>query len=396
MRRLVRTLLTIVAAGLIYFRLTRADATSGITVLFGRWDVLVVSLLSAGVFALAIADLIERAGRKVTFVAGMVLLVASLMSVNIPSLLPLFGGSGWMMATAIRTMIARTVMSAVMLLATLLTGTGNAPATKAPFEFANIGMPIAAIGIALFMPAAYVDSIAEGSRIEIRKALQSQRYSLAKHHVDVLRQLSPNAAVDEHPLGSLSCDLAETVVRLQSVADRPLPRRASSSQIGQRVTVLMQLDRNKETARLLNRLTHGPRFEPISLDYLGLCYQRMERYQESLHAYRASLEYWQTQPDDDRRRASLESAWKGIGFAARRLNERVLEETAYQTLVEISPAAPNHLLLAQCYREHQKTQLASVHTTMAAELSPDLQTQADSMLSSMATDHFGCLLIPRR
>jgi hypothetical protein len=91
----------------------------------------------------------------------------------------------------------------------------------------------------------------------------------------------------------------------------------------------------------------------------------------------------------------LASAWKGIGYAARRLSERSLEEHAYQELVKLVPSGENHLLLAQCYREHQKTQLAATHSSIAMQLNPSLRDESQSMMASMSSDHFGCLQVPR-
>lgn len=159
---------------------------------------------------------------------------------------------------------------------------------------------------------------------------------------------------------------------------------------------LMQLDRNSEALELLEPLTQGPNFQPISLDYQGLCWQRMECFRESLDAYQQAVQYWQTQPPTPRQRESLASAWKGVGFAARRLHERRVQVNAYQQLVEVAPSAANHLLLAQCYREHQQTRLASEHASIAEALDPSVQPQSQSMRSSMSTDHFGCWLVPRR
>ncbi|SMP66980.1 hypothetical protein SAMN06265222_11076 [Neorhodopirellula lusitana] len=402
-----------------------ANAT---TAFFGRWDVLVVCLLAAAPLAMLLTartgppankhsnDAAPRSAtrapdsrptrngaseivsypesterlRWVWLLAAIVFagLAAFGCRIVVSSAAPHFT---LVTATLARTLIATSAMLAVMSLSQALTAAPPLPTYARQSWTAKLTL----VAMTIMIPAAYVDSVSEGIRIDLDKALQARRFGLASQHAQRLTQLHPEAVIQDQPIQSIHADITGQVQRLDATLRRPLSPRATSSERGRRVTVLMQLDRNEEAIRLLIPLTHGPRFQPISLDYLGLCYQRLERYQESLNAYQAAVAHWTSQPEDDRQKSSLASAWKGVGFAARRLNQRSLEEHAYRQLVETSTTAANHMLLAQCYREHQKTELAAQHTTIAAELDPELKTKSESMLSSISTDHFGCWLVPR-
>ncbi|WP_144059228.1 hypothetical protein [Rhodopirellula sp. SWK7] len=388
-RWLIFAAITIAAATLTCGQLA---TPSGVTRLFARWDVLMVALFAAAPVTLMIVSPVECTNRKQNAVACLGVIIAAVIILQLSSSLEIINRHGLIVASLSRSTVACAVTLVVVMLTRVIATASQSPL----FLESSWAAKLTLISIALLVPAAYVDSVAEGSRIELEKALQSRRFALAKQHAEMLMQLHPNTEIQDRPLDAFREELDALVKDLDSATQRPLPRRPSSSELGQRVMILMQLDRNEEAMRLLSPLTHGPRFEPISLDYLGLCFQRLERFEESLHAYQAAVTYWKSQAMNERSRASLASAWKGVGFAARRLNHRRTEEHAYQQLVELAPTAENHMLLAQCYREHQKTRLASEHTTRAAQLAPEMQAQSDSMLSSMSTDHFGCWLVPRR
>ena len=249
---------------------------------------------------------------------------------------------------------------------------------------------------AVAIPAVYVDTVSVGFHDDLEKALQSRRFALARRQAAMLAELNPSDAIEGKPIRNVRRELTQIVASLEA-AIRPSDAGVDAiSQRRNRITVLMQLDRNEAALRELEPFASGPGFDAISLDYRGLCYQRLERYSESLDAYRLSVTHWQSQPASDRQRSSLASGWKGIGYAARQLNQRTLEEDAYRELVRVSPTADHHLMLAQCYREHQKTGLATQHLLAAEKLNPQLQSHSSTMLKSMSTDHFGCWLVPRR
>ena len=386
--RFATVVCTFVAVALTDWQLTTSSGTTG---LFGRWDVLVVALLAAAPFATLISGRLKPLDRWNSLFVPFGLMAVTAIAFRHFLKPDAMNGFSLVTATMARTTVATTVMLVVMMLSRELITVPALPSSIDQSWTAKLTL----IAITTLIPAAYVDSVAEGLRIELERSLQSRRFSLALHHADRLWQLDPNGSIEDQSIRAVNSKIAEEVADLESALRRPLSQHATSSEIVHRVRILMQLDRNVEAVRLLVLLAQDPRFQPISLDYLGLCFQRLGRYQESLNAYQAAVTHWASQPTDARQQSSIASAWKGVGFAARRLNQRGLEEHAYRRLVDISPTASNHMLLAQCYREHQKTELAVRHNAVAVQLDPDLQERSESMLSSISADHFGCWLVPR-
>ncbi|QDV71390.1 Tetratricopeptide repeat protein [Rosistilla carotiformis] len=249
-------------------------------------------------------------------------------------------------------------------------------------------------GLWILVPAVYAHAVAADLQKALTESLQNQRIALAARQADQLSQLVPTQTIDGTPLVTLLPQLQQRRTQLiDQLADAAEP--TSLGEIAQQITTLVQLERHGEALRRIEPLTHGANFHPVALDYQGLCFQRMERPEESMAAYRRSLEFWMSQPDSDAKTAGLVSGYKGIGFAARRLQMRLLEEQAYQQLVEIAPTGEHHFLLAQCYREHQKTRLASEQFQAAMQRDPSMQSQIEAILATLSMDHFSCLSVPR-
>ncbi|QDV15040.1 Tetratricopeptide repeat protein [Rosistilla oblonga] len=249
-------------------------------------------------------------------------------------------------------------------------------------------------GLWILVPAVYAHAVAADLQKALTESLQNQRIALAARQADQLSQLAPTQTIDGTPLVTLLPQLQQRRTQLiDQLATATEP--TSLGEIAQQITTLVQLERHDEALRRIEPLTRGANFHPVALDYQGLCFQRMERPEESMAAYRRSLEFWMSQPDGQAKRSGLISGYKGVGFAARRLQMRLLEEQAYQQLVEIAPTGEHHFLLAQCYREHQKTRLAAEHFKAAMQQDPSMQSQIEAILATLSMDHFSCLSVPR-
>lgn len=257
------------------------------------------------------------------------------------------------------------------------------------------GWDIIFLVMAVSLPALYVDSASNGLRTELNRSLQDQRILRGLGQAERLWQLQPHWKVQEIPLGSLVKDLHEATRQLSLESERPLSPSAPTAALGGRVGVLLQLEQPEQALQSLQPLLSGDRFHPIALDYQGLCYQRMERYEESLQAYQASADYWKEQPEQPQQVAGLSSALKGIAYAYRHLGMKLAEEQAYTELVERYPSGTNHLMLAKCLQDHQKSGLAAEHAKAAKQQDPALASQADEMITSMAVNHFGCFQVGR-
>lgn len=368
------------------------SGVNGVVALFGRWDVLTCSLMAAMPLVLLIVNDYPDIRRRLRFAIACGSLAVTVMIVCVA--VSLDGSLGFGLAAALmccRWAIATASLMAVVMLACALFGcTLRLPM----FAKKSWSMLLLLVLFAVFVPVAYTDAVADGVRIDLENSLDSGRFALAQRQAWTLSELTPRGMIRDQPLTTLVSELDQTVSRLEAEVRRSLSPRPPISEVGRRITSLMHLDRMEDALRLLNPLARNPQFRPICLDYQGLCWQRLEQYSKSLDAYQSAVAYWQSQPGSDQKRVSMASAWKGVGFAARRLSDRSLEEHAYRTLVELSPTAESHFLLAQSYSDHQKTKLAAKHSAIAVQLDPQWRSQSESMLISMSRDHFGCLQIP--
>ncbi|MFG0261497.1 MAG: hypothetical protein ACF788_03825 [Novipirellula sp. JB048] len=367
------------------------STSAGVVAVFGRWDVLACGFFAALPFSMWVASSsIRLRGWQQGVIAAGLLGVGLVVAIFAAAIVQLPDQSDLGLA------FCRGVIAAAMITAVVLLTASVLPEPRLPVPAERSwGMGLMAAALLFLIPAAYADAVAEGIRLELEQSLDSRRFALANRQVARYAQLKSSGQVQGKSIQRVRRELDEIVLALTREAERPLPADASLSELGRRITVLMHLDRNRQALQWIEPLTHGPRFHPVSLDYKALCYQRLGQLPESMQAYQDCLAYWKTQPEGDARRSGLASAFKGIGFAARRLNQRRLEETAYRELVAVAPTAESHFLLAQCYREHQKTRLAAAHAAKAIELDPGFAAQSQTMLSSMSTDHFGCLQVPR-
>lgn len=245
------------------------------------------------------------------------------------------------------------------------------------------------------IPATYTHSVEESLEKSLTESLGSKRITLAWEQCWQLRRFNPTATAANMDLATLESSLHNERARLEEQVRRPIPRNMTMAMLGKRITSLVQLDRNHEALGWIRPMMSGRNFHPISLDYYGLCQQRLDNPDESMRGYERSLQHWERQLDSPSKRNAMVSAYKGIAFAARQSGNRRLEEEAYRSLVESNPTAEHHFLLATCYKEHQKTSLAAESAQLAARLDPLYAEQARSMLSQLSRDHFSCFLVPR-
>lgn len=257
-------------------------------------------------------------------------------------------------------------------------------------ELACLGM---ALMLATVLPALYVDSASRSMKTRCRLALENQQWFVAMRYCQSLKILSPQGDMDNQSLDQLNRSLTNQVRQLQdhlNVSSDAIPNSAS---MGRRVTALLQLDRNEEALVSLRPLLQGRFFHPTSLDYYGLCHQRLGNPGESLRGYQRSIRFWQKQPESATRQRALISGWKGAALAARDLSDRKLEEQCHQMLLQLSPTAEHHYMMAKCYEEHLKSELAATHVREAVRIDPSYAASAEAMLGTMTRDHFGCFRI---
>ena len=84
----------------------------------------------------------------------------------------------------------------------------------------------------------------------------------------------------------------------------------------------------------------------------------------------------------------------GTAFCFRKLGKIKEAETAWLKVLELSPGADSHFLLAQFFEDTQQTERAMSHAEKAMYLAPDrYRKDGNRMIDRMQTLHFGCLSV---
>jgi tetratricopeptide (TPR) repeat protein len=85
---------------------------------------------------------------------------------------------------------------------------------------------------------------------------------------------------------------------------------------------------------------------------------------------------------------------RGIAYAERKLGRYPQAEAAYQRLLELSPTADTHFLLAKFYEDTQRADLARQHARRAMRLAPErYEASGQELINSLAVRHFGCFSV---
>lgn len=259
---------------------------------------------------------------------------------------------------------------------------------------ANKGWATAAAVAAVVVPLAYADAVAEAVAGRLGESLSQGRVVRARQQATILASLRPWAVMHGMPLPRLLAELDTACVALERQIRAAFPGAPAAVPVRQRVVALLQLERPAEALLLLEEL--GPGDDPVVLDFVGLCHQRLDQPQASLAAYRRGWQAWLQQAPGPRQQAGLANAAKGIAYAHRQLDQRAEEEAAYEQLVRLEASPTNLLLLARCYQDHGKTGAAVDALNRLLETTDDqrLRTRVHGMLATMRRDHFGCLRVP--
>lgn len=258
----------------------------------------------------------------------------------------------------------------------------------------NKGWAAFAVVAAGVVPLAYADAAAKAVAGRLGESLSQGRVVRAQQQATVLASLRPWAVIHGMPLAGLRAELDAQAAALERQARAAFPGTPATVPLPRRVVALLQLERPAEALLLLEEL--GPRADPLVLDFVGLCHQRLDQPQASLAAYRRGWQAWLQQAPGPRQQAGLANAAKGIAYAHRQLDQRAEEEAAYEQLVRLEASPTNLLLLARCYQDHGKTEAAvdALNRLLAATDDQQLRTRVQGMLTTMRRDHFGCLRVP--
>jgi hypothetical protein len=248
--------------------------------------------------------------------------------------------------------------------------------------------------IVALVPFAYADSVARAVQDQLVDAIQDDRPVKALGLATTLTALASDAEVFGQRPGELIEPLQRRVSDLNTIVSSSPVDQTDLAAVGRRAMALIQLDRNQDAIALLTPLTFAPDTAPVAFDYCGLCCQRLQRWDASLQWYEESRDFWMAKPRSSQRTHALLSAYKGIAFANRKLDNSLAAEQAYKQALLTSPTAEIHYLMALHYEDQQQTSLATDHVKQSMLLAPDrYQQPGEELLSKMSRSHFGCLSV---
>lgn len=119
-------------------------------------------------------------------------------------------------------------------------------------------------------------------------------------------------------------------------------------------------------------------------------------WETALSKYLKCLELWRSIPDDNRRKEGIHAATMGTAVCYRKLGRIRQAKEAWLSLLDISPTAETHFLLAQFFEDIQDTARAHEHARKAMEISPSRYSEkCQALISKMQTLHFGCFGVYR-
>jgi hypothetical protein len=191
----------------------------------------------------------------------------------------------------------------------------------------------------------------------------------------------------------VAADLERSVRMLEARVAVPLAPDATARDKLHRAGDLAMLGRNEAALGMLQSVPDtlaGPEFDSLR----GTIYETRSEWEPALASYRSAKANWEAQPPSSARTAGIVQATTGIAYCLRKSGRYAEAETSYQQLLELSPTADAHFLLAQFYDDAQQADKAREHTRRAMALAPDrYQQRGEKLINKLAEYHFGCLSV---
>jgi hypothetical protein len=245
----------------------------------------------------------------------------------------------------------------------------------------------------ILLPAIYIDSRCRHETNHLTALLEQSRLGEARIVVEQLTLLDPERICLGQPLKKLATQVEEDCRGLEKLVATPLSASATDRDHLNRAGQLAMLGRTDEALITLPLLL--PIDSPLAADtdnLRGTIHETREEWSRAEAAYRSAGEGWSRQSASAEQRAGLTQALTGIAYSQRKSGRYEEAEVTYQKLLNLSPNADTHYLLAQFYEDTQQTDSAQTHAQRAMALSPKrYQKSGQELLNKMAIYHFGCL-----
>ncbi len=262
----------------------------------------------------------------------------------------------------------------------------------------TVGRVVCGCLILWLVPMMYIQSRTEYDSRRIIELVEQSR--LGEAHSLAFRVLLLDQAA-RTPLGPVSILMRDLEQDLQLIESR-LQQYQSPSGTS---TEQSALQRSRDLA-ILGRTTAAiselqpwliPPYEatPFTAEactLLGTIYETRQEWTEARSWYGHAQSLWISLAESPEREAGQLRATKGTAFSCRRLGAIKDAETAWLKVLELSPGADSHFLLAQFFEDTQQTERALKHAEKAIYLAPErYRKEGNRMIDRMQTLHFGCL-----
>ena len=136
----------------------------------------------------------------------------------------------------------------------------------------------------------------------------------------------------------------------------------------------------------------SPVEDAIADNLRGTIYEARGEWDNGLAAYERAAAAFERQPRTDARFSALTRALAGVAYCQRKAGRYELAEAAYLKLLERSPSADTHFLLARFYDDAQNGQKAQLHARRAMTLDPgNYREDGERLIAKLTVFQFGCL-----
>jgi hypothetical protein len=313
-------------------------------------------------------------------------------------LTPVVGGvdTGWyvrlgaLAGVVVRSVSALGLVTGAVLSAAVLAGRAGPPAPGGP---ARRRAAAAVLGTAALLgpPASYTDARGRHDLLRFGDLMEQSRAGEARALAHGLVVLDPGAEWNGRPLPEVAGALDRTAAELERRVAAPLgPYATTRDRVG-RATTLAVLGRTAEALAVL-----GPVDDPAAAadveNLRGTILETRGEWEPGLASYHAARAAWERRPPSPARAAGVLRAATGAAYCLRKAGRYTEAEAAYLEILELSPTADSHFLLAQFYDDSQRAAAARDHARRAIDLAPDRYRAAgERLIRQLALSQFGCL-----
>lgn len=250
------------------------------------------------------------------------------------------------------------------------------------------------LGLATCLPATYVIARCRQDVTRCQELLTQSRIGEAAIILQRLRVLAPGAQILGQPITHVALTADRSVRQLElAVAQTPSPKAPNEAWL-QRARQFAMLG---DTDAALSALAVIPNPGAEAQLLAGTIHETREEWRLAWQDYTDANDQWFTSTPSEARTAGRIRATRGIAYCLRKQGRYPEAERAYHQLLELSPTADSHFLLAQFYEDTQQTTLAKLHVRQAMDLAPERYGQSgQQLINKLAATHFGCFSLSEK